>query len=86
MSLASHGSERDTGHTGNFFNLLWAMPGVAHSGSCRRGVDSGVWGVVFRPRSSLGRQFFSSRPPEPGFDSYADGIAADAIFSLMPCR
>ena len=32
MSLASHGPERDTGHTGNFFNILWAMPGVAQSG------------------------------------------------------
>ena len=33
MSVASHGAERDTGHTGNFFNMLWAMPGVAQSGS-----------------------------------------------------
>jgi len=32
MSTASHGSERDTGHTGNFFNMLWAMPSVALSG------------------------------------------------------
>ncbi|MCA9299374.1 MAG: hypothetical protein KDA28_09920, partial [Phycisphaerales bacterium] len=32
MSVASHGSERDQGHTGNFFNMLWAMPGVALSG------------------------------------------------------
>jgi len=32
MSLASHGSERDTGHTGNFWNMSWAMPGVNQSG------------------------------------------------------
>jgi len=32
MSLASHNGERDTGHTGNFHNLLWAMPGVSRSG------------------------------------------------------
>lgn len=32
MSIASHGSERDTGHTGNFFNILWSLPGVAISG------------------------------------------------------
>lgn len=32
MSVASHGPERDTGHTGNFFNILWSMPGVAQSG------------------------------------------------------
>jgi len=32
MSIASHGPERDTGHTGNFTNLLWAMPAVAMGG------------------------------------------------------
>jgi len=32
MSLASHGPERDTGHTGNFFNILWSLPAVAQSG------------------------------------------------------
>lgn len=32
MSTASHGPERDGGHTGNFFNLLWALPGVARAG------------------------------------------------------
>ena len=32
MSVACHGPERDTGHTGNFFNMLWAMPGIARSG------------------------------------------------------
>lgn len=32
MSTASYGGERDLGHTGNFFNLLWAMPGVSRAG------------------------------------------------------
>ena len=32
MSVASHGAERDAGHTGNFFNMVWALPGVARSG------------------------------------------------------
>ncbi len=32
MSTASHGAERDGGHTGNFFNLLWSLPGVSRSG------------------------------------------------------
>lgn len=32
MSVASHSDERETGHTGNFFNIQWAMPGVALSG------------------------------------------------------
>ncbi len=32
MSVASHGAERDCGHTGNFFNIQWAVPGVNLSG------------------------------------------------------
>jgi len=32
MSLAAHGAERDCGHTGNFWNMTWAMPGVNQSG------------------------------------------------------
>lgn len=39
MSLASHGSERDGGHTGNFFNMLWALPSVNQSGP----IASGAW-------------------------------------------
>jgi len=31
MALAAY-AERECGHTGNFFNLLWALPGVALSG------------------------------------------------------
>jgi hypothetical protein len=46
MSLASHGSERDTGHTGNFWNMTWAMPGVAPSGPNATGAwmqEFGSW-------------------------------------------
>lgn len=32
MATSSYGIERETGHTGNFFNMLWALPGVARSG------------------------------------------------------
>ena len=32
MTTASYGGERDTGHTGNFFNVFWALPGVSRSG------------------------------------------------------
>ena len=31
MATAAH-AERESGHTGNFFNVLWAMPGVARAG------------------------------------------------------
>jgi hypothetical protein len=46
MSLASHGAERDYGHTGNFWNMTWAMPGVAQSGPHATGAwmqEFGSW-------------------------------------------
>ena len=32
MGTSSYGIERESGHTGNFFNMLWALPGVSRSG------------------------------------------------------
>ena len=46
MSLACHGPERDTGHTGNFWNMTWAMPGVNQSGPQATGAwmnEFGAW-------------------------------------------
>ena len=46
MSLASHGAERDGGHTGNYWNIMWAMPGVALSGPNATGAwmnEFGAW-------------------------------------------
>lgn len=46
MSLASHGAERDCGHTGNFWNMTWAMPGVAQAGPQATGAwmnEFGAW-------------------------------------------
>jgi hypothetical protein len=46
MSLASHSAERDCGHTGNFWNILWAMPGVAQGGPQATGAwmnEFGAW-------------------------------------------
>ena len=36
MATAAH-AERESGHTGNFFNMLWAMPGVSRSGPLATG-------------------------------------------------
>lgn len=46
MSTASHGAERDTGHTGNFCNILWSLPGVAQAGPNATGAwmkEFGAW-------------------------------------------
>ncbi len=84
MSLASHGSERDTGHTGNYFNLLWAMPGVARLGPHA----TGAWMREFGARYfDLARRFdgtFAHQgPPEPGDDSYADWDATGAYLLAL---
>lgn len=71
MSVASHGPERDTGHTGNFFNVLWAMPGVALSGPNATGAwmqEYGNWYCDLARRSD--GSFAHQGPPEKDPDSY----------------
>ena len=72
MSLASHGPERDTGHTGNFFNILWALPGVAQSGPNATGAwmsEFGAW--YFDLARRWDGSFLHQGPPELSTDSYA---------------
>ena len=71
MGTASHGPERDTGHTGNFFNILWAMPGVALSGPQATGAwmeEFGAW--YFDLARRWDGTFLHQGPPEPRPDSY----------------
>ncbi len=80
MSLASHGAERDTGHTGNFFNLLWALPGVSRSGAQATGAWMQEYGAWY---FDLARQwdgtFRHQGPPEERGDSYDDWDATGAF-------
>lgn len=70
MSVASHGAERDAGHTGNFFNMVWALPGVARSGP----YATGAWIQEFGWHYDLARRwdgtFFYQGAPLAGTDSY----------------
>ena len=79
MSLCSHGPERDCGHTGNYFNILWAMPGVALSGPQATGAWMKEFGEWYY---DLSRQwdggFDHLGPPEPDHDSYAGWDATGA--------
>ena len=70
MSVACHGVERDTGHTGNYFNMLWAMPGVALSGPHASGawVEDFGWGLDLARRWD--GTFTHQGPAEPKYDSY----------------
>lgn len=65
MSLACHGSERDTGHTGNFWNMTWAIPGVAQSGPNATGAwmqEFGAWSFDLARRWD--GTFIHQGPPE----------------------
>ncbi|MDB4652646.1 DUF6288 domain-containing protein [Akkermansiaceae bacterium] len=73
MSLASHGSERDTGHTGNFFNILWSLPGVALSGPQATGAwmkEFGAW--YFDLARAHDGTFIHQGPPDARHDKYAN--------------
>lgn len=72
MSLASHGAERDCGHTGNFFNILWAMPGVALCGPHATGAwmqEFGAW--YFDLARRWDGTFCHQGPPQTTNDKYA---------------
>jgi hypothetical protein len=89
MSLASHGAERDTGHTGNFFNLLWALPGVSRAGERASGAwmqEFGAW--YFDLARQWDGTFRHQGPPEPRGDSYAgwDATGAYLLAYAMPRR
>ena len=73
MSLASHGPERDTGHTGNFFNMLWSLPGVASSGPAATGGwmhEFGAWSFDLARR--FDGTFPYQGPPQEKRDAYRD--------------
>lgn len=72
MSLASHGSERDTGHTGNFFNIAWSIPGVSLSGPQATGAwmkEFGAW--YFDLARTHDGSFVHLGPPDARHDKYA---------------
>ena len=89
MSVASHGPERDTGHTGNFFNMAWAMPGVAQSGANATGAwmnEFGGW--YFDLARRWDGTFLHQGPPEPENDSYKgwDCTGAYLLAYAMPLK
>ena len=82
MSVAAHGPERDCGHCGNYFNMLWAMPSVALSGPNA----SGAWMMEFGSwYFDLARHWDGSYPhqgpPENEHDSF-HGFDATGTYLL----
>lgn len=89
MSVASHGPERDTGHTGNFFNILWSLPGVAQSGPHATGAwmqEFGAW--YFDLARRWDGSFPHQGPPEKDNDSYAgwDATGGYLLAYAMPLK
>jgi len=87
MSTASHYGERDQGHTGNFFNLAWAMPGVSRAGSNATGAwmrEFGAW--YFDLARSWDWNFSHQGPPQNKNDAYAawDATGVYLISYAMP--
>jgi hypothetical protein len=89
MALASHGSERDCGHTGNYFNLLWSLPAIAQAGPQATGAwmrEFGGWYHDLARRHD--GSFAHQGPPEPDHDSYHgwDATGAFLLGYALPLR
>ena len=70
MATASHGAERDTGHTGNFFNMLWALPGVVRAGPAASGEWMKEFGWYYDLARSWDGTFRYQGPPRERRESY----------------
>lgn len=89
MSVASHGPERDTGHTGNFTNILWSMPGVALAGPQATGAWMREFGAWYYDLARAGDWSFPHQgPPEMKGDSFRDWDATGGylLAYAMPLR
>ncbi len=89
MSVASHGGDRDCGHTGNFFNILWSMPAVALSGPQATGAwmqEFGAW--YFDLARRWDGTFLHQGPPQEANDKYHnwDCTGAYLLKYAMPLR
>jgi hypothetical protein len=89
MSVACHGNERDQGHTGNFLNITWAMPGVAISGPNATGAWMDEYGAWY---FDLARQhdgtFQHQGPPDAKPDRFNkwDSTGANLLAYSMPLK
>lgn len=89
MSVAAHGPERDCGHCGNYFNMFWAMPSVALSGSNATGAwmkEFGAW--YFDLARHWDGSYPHQGPPENEHDSF-HGFEATGTYLLayaMPLK
>jgi len=87
MSVSSHGPERDTGHTGNFTNMLWAIPSISLAGPDATGAwmaEFGSW--YFDLARTWDFRFPNPGPPQPKPCSFGnwDATGAYLLAYAMP--
>ena len=79
MAVASHGGERDCGHTGNYFNILWSLPAIAQAGPSTTGAWTKEFGAWYHDLARRWDGSFAHQgPPEPDHDSYHGWDASGA--------
>ena len=89
MAVASHGSERDCGHTGNYFNLLWSLPAIAQAGPHATGAWMQEFGAWYHDLARCWDGTFTHQgPPEPDHDSYHgwDATGAYLLAYALPLK
>jgi len=89
MCVAAHGPERDYGHCGNYFNMVWSMPGVALSGPQATGAwmrEFGTW--YYDLARGADGSYLHQGPPEREEDSFAgwDGTGGYLLAYAMPLK
>ncbi len=89
MCLAAHDAERDCGHTGNFWNTTWAMPGVVLSGPQATGAwmkEYGAW--YYDLARGWDGTFLHQGPPELSKDKTGnyDATGAYLLAYAMPLK
>jgi HEAT repeat protein len=89
MAVASHGSERDCGHTGNYFNMLWSLPAIAYAGPNATGAWIEEFGGWYHDLARRWDGSFAHQgPPEPDHDSYRgwDATGAYLLAYALPLK
>ncbi len=89
MAVASHGAERDCGHSGNYTNFLWAMPAVALAGPEATGAwmkEFGAWNFDLARRWD--GTFVHQGQPQAKNDSYGkwDATGSFLLAYAMPAK
>lgn len=89
MAVASHGNERDCGHTGNYFNVLWSLPAIAQGGPFATGAWMQEFGGWYHDLARRWDGSFAHQgPPQPTHDSYRgwDATGAYLLAYALPLK